>query len=111
MGAKVEAWDDGTTWAFDCPGCNMPHSFSTAPGRWTFNGNTEKPTFNPSLLVRGNVPITDEEHAIILAGGKIKPKPFICHSFVRDGNIEFLNDCTHALAGQTVPLPNIEGAA
>ncbi|MCZ4340562.1 hypothetical protein O4H52_03015 [Sphingomonadaceae bacterium G21617-S1] len=31
--------------------------------------------------------------------------PAVCHSFVRNGQIEFLSDCTHALAGQTVPLP------
>lgn len=30
--------------------------------------------------------------------------PHVCHSFVRDGRIEFLSDCTHALAGQTVEL-------
>ena len=29
-----------------------------------------------------------------------------CHSFVREGRIEFLSDCTHALAGQTVELPD-----
>jgi hypothetical protein len=28
-----------------------------------------------------------------------------CHSFVVDGQIQFLGDCTHKLAGQTVPLP------
>src|SRR5436309_254590 len=28
----------------------------------------------------------------------------VCHSFVRDGLIEFLGDCTHPLAGRTVPL-------
>lgn len=26
-----------------------------------------------------------------------------------DGRIQFLNDCTHALAGQTVDLPDWEG--
>ena len=26
--------------------------------------------------------------------------------FVTDGNIQFLADCTHALAGQTVPMPD-----
>jgi hypothetical protein len=35
------------------------------------------------------------------------PSP-LCHSFVRDGRIEFLSDCTHSLAGQTVELPEIE---
>ena len=28
-----------------------------------------------------------------------------CHSFVRDGGIQFLTDCEHGLAGQTVDLP------
>lgn len=28
----------------------------------------------------------------------------ICHSFVRNGKIEFLSDCTHELAGKTVEL-------
>lgn len=31
----------------------------------------------------------------------------VCHSFVTAGRIEFLPDCTHALAGQTVDLPEI----
>lgn len=35
-------------------------------------------------------------------------KTHVCHSFIRDGRIEFLSDCTHALAGQTVDLPDIE---
>jgi hypothetical protein len=29
----------------------------------------------------------------------------VCHSFVVDGRIQFLGDCTHHLAGQTVDLP------
>ena len=28
----------------------------------------------------------------------------VCHSFVSDGQWQFLGDCTHALAGQTVPV-------
>ena len=31
----------------------------------------------------------------------------VCHTFVTDGRIQFLSDCTHALAGQTVDLPDI----
>ena len=30
-----------------------------------------------------------------------------CHSFVTDGRIQFLADCTHPLAGQTVDLPEV----
>ena len=55
---------------------------------WGFNGDLERPTFTPSVLWT-----TGHD---------------ICHSFVRDGRIQFLPDCTHALASQTVELPEIE---
>lgn len=29
-----------------------------------------------------------------------------CHSFVVDGRMQFLGDCTHALAGQMVDIPD-----
>jgi hypothetical protein len=32
----------------------------------------------------------------------------VCHSLIRDGQIQFLTDCTHELAGQTVPLAPID---
>lgn len=32
----------------------------------------------------------------------------LCHSFVTDGKIQFLNDCFHSLKGQTVDLPDWE---
>jgi hypothetical protein len=61
---------------------------------WGFNGDLERPTFTPSILSR-------------TPRGEGKPD-FVCHSFVRDGRIQFLNDCTHALAGQTVDLPDVD---
>jgi hypothetical protein len=30
--------------------------------------------------------------------------PTMCHSFVVDGRIEYLSDCTHEMAGMTVDL-------
>lgn len=90
---------------FECPGCHELHCVTDA---WTFNGDLERPTFSPSVLVRGTKPISDDEHARIMQGEKIQPVPFVCHSFVRDGKIQFLNDCTHDLAGQTVELPDVE---
>lgn len=30
----------------------------------------------------------------------------VCHSMVEGGTMRFLNDCTHHLAGHTVPIPN-----
>lgn len=71
---------------FWCPGCDGPHALSVAPGRWTWNGDADRPTFSPSVRVF--------DHTGTL-----------CHSFITDGQIAFLSDCKHALAGQTVPLP------
>jgi hypothetical protein len=74
--------------AFFCPGCQRVHLFDT---RWSFNGSLEAPTFSPSLLCDGNTP---ERR---------------CHSFVTGGRIQFLGDCHHALAGQTVEIPDWKG--
>lgn len=74
-----------------CPGCKCGHVFSTKTknacgGLWTWNGDRVKPTFSPSMLVNQ---------------GEIHKR---CHSYVRDGNIQFLSDCFHELRGKTVPL-------
>ena len=45
-----------------------------------------------------------------MRGEPFEPKPLLCHSHVREGRIQFLSDCTHALVGQTVDLPDIPGA-
>lgn len=94
---------------FWCPGCETYHGVWTENkndlgANWKWNGSLEKPTFKPSILVKGTRPITDDEAKRILAGEKIEPEPTICHSFVTDGKIKFLDDCTHKLAGQTVEL-------
>lgn len=107
-----------------CPGCKTTHTLNIDPSKkpcWEFNGDFEKPTFSPSILERSghycwndgkdpsecmfcNDPEPEFEDAEF---GKYLPC-YICHSFVRDGMIEFLSDCTHTLAGQTVPLLDIE---
>lgn len=84
-----------------CPGCQEGHGID---GRWTFNGDFEKPTFSPSLLVRGTKPVTEKQMALVMSDEKIEPTPRVCHSFIRDGMMEFLSDSTHELAGKTVPL-------
>ncbi len=76
---------------FHCPGCDSHHAFSTPP--WTFNGDYEKPTIRNSILVNQ---------------GSANPTAPVCHSWVTDGSIQFLTDCTHAMAGQTVELPDVE---
>lgn len=100
---------------FYCPGCDEHHGptverpeGSVGP-TWGFNGNLERPTFSPSIRVGGTVPPTDAQIEVHRRGdGLPTPVPRVCHSFVRDGRIEFLSDCTHALAGQTVDLPELE---
>ena len=95
-----------------CPGCNCTHAIGAKIH--SFNGNFDKPTFQPSLLVRGTE-FTEkgkaEYEAWVAAdypdrgGKKFDSKPQVCHSYVTDGKIRFLNDCTHSLAGKTVELP------
>ena len=115
---RVELFTDtnGVEYAsFDCPGCNEPHGPVVArsgkqPGPvWGWNRDLDRPTFTPSLLVRGTVPLTDAQHAAWRRGEPLPvPVPRVCHSFIADGRIQFLSDCTHALAGQTVDLPEVE---
>ena len=79
-----------------CPGCNEYHSVCVDPGGWTWNGNEESPTINPSIKVSGY-------------REKYGPgERTLCHSFVRDGRIQFLSDSAHSLAGQTVDLPDLD---
>ncbi|MDR3451666.1 MAG: DUF6527 family protein [Rhodoferax sp.] len=94
---------------FKCPGCKEVHVISIQPPHpcWSFNGDYEKPSFTPSILVTGCKVIRDEHGEWTGdwerdANGKALPS--VCHSFITDGKIQFLNDCTHELAGQTVPL-------
>ena len=93
--------------AFWCPGCCESHHISVGVGagpRWGWNGSTESPTFTPSILVTGTEWLTDDEHARVMRGEHVEPRPKRCHSFVTDGHIAFLGDCTHSLAGQRMPL-------
>jgi len=108
LGKKLRSLEGGCV-AFKCPGCRTMHHVTVDGSRgWTWNGDANAPTFAPSVLVQGTVPITDEEHDRIMAGEKVDTKLLRCHSFVRDGRIQFLSDCTHELAGQTVDLPDLE---
>lgn len=103
----LERLPDGRL-SFDCPGCGFMHAVSVGEGpgqRWGWNGSMGRPTFTPSILVTGVEQLTDDEVRMVLAGQKIEPRPMACHSFVTDGQIQFLGDCTHQLAGQTVPIP------
>ena len=110
IGAKLRTLEGGRV-AFWCPGCKGAHHVRVDPAYgsvWEFNGNGDSPTFTPSVLVQGKRRMTDDEHSRIMAGEVIILPDTTCHSFVTDGRIQFLGDCTHALAGQTVSLPDFE---
>lgn len=77
-------------------------------GCWTWNGDTEKPTLRPSIATSGCRQITDEEGARIMAGEELDLPKINCHTWVNDGMVQFLADCTHELAGQTLPLLEVE---
>lgn len=97
MKAQVRHVDDhGVKYdalVFVCPGCALdgstglhmlPVNTTEHSPSWTWDGNLDAPTLSPSILTHR------------LAGP--------CHSFLRSGVFEFLGDCTHALAGQNVPM-------
>jgi len=77
---------------FYCPGCKAIHRVNVAPTKesvvWGYNGDPVKPTLSPSVLQYAD------------PGGH-HPR---CHSFVRNGQIQFLSDCGHELAGMVVSM-------
>lgn len=79
-------------YAFWCPGCKCAHGVWTKDhnphtnAKWGFNGNMKKPTFTPSILIH---PSDNQPQ---------------CHTFVTNGRIEFLSDCTHEYAGKIIDM-------
>jgi hypothetical protein len=88
-----EGRDRAQYW-FTCPGCNDAHAIDE---RWQFNGDFERPTFSPSFLT------WNDPNPAAMEGSKFR-SGWRCHSFIRDGRIEFCADSTHALAGQAVAM-------
>lgn len=108
---------------FWCQGCKEAHTVWVGEGpgpRWTWNGDVEKPVFGPSVLVTGRS-FTAKGQADFDAwhvAGCPKPAPQFevadtrCHTFIgcngaHPGEIIFLSDCTHEMAGKTLPLADM----
>jgi len=99
--------DHGVTYSalmFVCPGClaaeqgsglhMLPVNTTEHSPQWTYDGNIEAPTLEPSILSH--------------IGPYVDGAPTgICHSYLRAGVFEFLGDCTHELAGQHVPMVDL----
>ena len=64
--------------------------------RWEFNGDFEKPTFRPSMLVQYGEHENPET-------GHVRE-----HFFVTDGKIQYLSDCHHEFAGKTIDMIDCE---
>lgn len=102
---------------FWCPGCEQPDPDGGTQGglhmlpvntslkapSWTWDGNLEAPTLSPSILTRMEHARRRSTHGEELTDVGL----FVCHSFLRGGVFEFLSDCTHQYAGQSVPLPDL----
>ena len=59
---------------------------------WTWNGSTDFPTVKPSVLTRGR-----DEHG-----------DHTCHSLINEGKVQFLSDCSHEFADQTLDLLDVD---
>lgn len=75
-------YKDEISYYWWCPGCKEPHIFTTS---WTIE-NLNPLTVSPSILT--SIGASEER----------------CHVFIKNGMIQFLNDCWHELKGQTVPM-------
>jgi Family of unknown function (DUF6527) len=104
LSSKLRKWahEDQEGLVYWCQGCESHHQIRTkGPTAWGWNGDVEKPTFTPSVLVTYKaVPDAEEEFKEWRTERR-------CHTFITDGMVQFLGDCTHALAGQTLPLPDL----
>jgi len=93
---------------FFCEGCGTTHAINSS---WKFNGNYDKPTISPSVLVvSGHYMPEYKGGSCWCTFNKEHPddpdlfKCMRCHSFITDGNIRYLSDSTHKLAGNTITL-------
>lgn len=84
-------------------------------GNWSWNGDVEKPTLKPSLLVTSGhlVPEFKPEDSCWCKYYKDHPEDnpvfqcYRCHTWINDGKAQFLPDSTHKFAGQTLDLLDI----
>lgn len=113
LGSKLRRLQGGLV-AFWCPGCNEPHQLRVegeAGSARGWNGDGDRPTFTPSVLVTVGHYCAGWSGPECWCTARARGEDWdfecsACHSFVTDGQVLFLGDCTHKLAGQTVALPD-----
>ena len=106
----------GSRLTFKCPGCEYTHSVPIDGSRgWKFN--EAEVTLTPSIketrghYVQGqpqppDCPMCDSD--IIGTNGKKFYNCGCCHLILTKGMIYFCLDSTHALAGKTVPMIELQ---
>lgn len=89
-----------------CPACQEMHPL---PDNWTFNGKPESPTFTPSFKQSGvqRIFIDGKWTGEWKRDARGNVIPFICHYVLTDGILNFCSDCSHSMAGKSIPLPQL----
>ena len=105
LSSKLRKWADPATGreglTYWCQGCESAHGICTkGPSAWGWNGDVERPVFTPSVLTTWE------------GGPPERRVKEVCHTFVgcngaQPGEVIFLSDCTHALAGTVQPFPDL----
>jgi hypothetical protein len=85
-------------WMVRCPACGIPHVFGSDH---IFNGDHERPTFAPSLMIRHGV-LNARTMDFERTGAPL------CHATLEDGVWKYHADSAHALAGKTADAPDWE---
>lgn len=90
--------DAGVTWfKYLCPACNRIEEVPIEghpSTNWKFSGSEEFPSLTPSVVIATFRKTTEDNMR--------------CHSHIHEGKISFDFDCTHELAGKTVPMIPLE---
>jgi hypothetical protein len=83
--------EDGNK-SFWCPGCERYHGID--PKKWKITVVEGLPTVQPSILGE-------------YYNWKYK-KEIRCHSYIKNGKIQYLGDCGHNLKNRTVNMKELE---
>lgn len=102
VSSKLRRSTEGYSWW--CPACEEMHPL---PDRWTFDGNLESPTFSPSFRHTGKqtTKVNGEWTGEWVRDANGNAVDWCCHYIVTAGQVAYCGDCTHAMAGQTIPMP------
>lgn len=81
-------------------------------GNWTWNGDSDNPTLKPSVLTQSGHfdPSFKSEDSCWCKYYKAHQDEapvfhcFRCHTWINDGKVQFLDDCSHEFKGQTLEL-------